>query len=413
MSPFKLKCCGFLLVVFFMPNAGAQNTWSQGANLKAARATHAVATVNGKIYAIGGVWAQDDTSVEEYDPESDTWTTVADLPVIRDFLSCAVVNEKVYVCGGFAGFATFNKLNVFDPATDSWTTKSGMPTSRWGHAACTVNGLIYVMGGARSWPVSKMYETIEVYNPETDKWTTKSSLLTPRWKLSCSVVNGKIYAIGGYDEDNQVSLSTVEEYDPETDTWTTKSSMPNARYGIATVVVNNKIYAIGGAEFYPIVFPYDIVAEYDPVTDIWTTKSSMPAGRTWIAASSLNGKIYVPGGGNLVEGDNNPELYIYDTGYETGIENRINKPDNFHLHQNYPNPFNLSTTIRYSLPGSDFVTLKIYNLLNQEVEIVVNAMQPAGDHQITWTAEEFTGGVYFYKLQTGVFSETKKLILQK
>ncbi|MCK4988954.1 MAG: T9SS type A sorting domain-containing protein [Bacteroidales bacterium] len=104
---------------------------------------------------------------------------------------------------------------------------------------------------------------------------------------------------------------------------------------------------------------------------------------------------------------------MYDPGYATSIDNSIIKPVRFQLHQNYPNPFNLLTTIKYSLTRSDFVTIKICNLVGQEVELLVNAFQTAGDHQITWEAEGVPRGIYFYTLQTGEFSETKKLHLQK
>ena len=416
----NLAIVGAFSTILLMPAFAQQpkyvsggGTWSQGAALHKARSTHAVATVNEKVYAMGAGLAQDDASVEEYDPESDSWTEKTELPIGRDFVSCAVVNEKIYVCGGFAGFATLNRLNVYDPVTDKWTTKSGMPSSRWGHASCSVNGLIYVIGGAKNWPISKMYETIEVYNPEEDKWTTKSSLPTPRWALSCCVVNGKIYAIGGYDEDNQVSLATVEEYDPEANTWTTKSSMPNPRYGIATVAVNNKIYAIGGARFYPPQSMYANVAEYEPVTDSWTPKPSMPSGRIWVDASSVNGKIYVPGGGGLDEYTRYPELYIYDTGFETGIENRINIPDSYHLYQNYPNPFKQTTDVSFDVQKPSYVTLQVYDVMGRQVATLVNQHMNEGHYTVPFNGIGLTSDLYLFRIEMGNYSQTRMMVLCK
>jgi len=86
---------------------------------------------------------------------------------------------------------------------------------------------------------------------------------------------------------------------------------------------------------------------------------------------------------------------------------------NYELYQNYPNPFNPLTTIKYSLPKSDFVTIKIYNLAGQEIETLINRHQTSGEHQAKWIAEGFPSGIYFYRLQAGECSETKKLILQK
>lgn len=81
------------------------------------------------------------------------------------------------------------------------------------------------------------------------------------------------------------------------------------------------------------------------------------------------------------------------------------------LNQNYPNPFNPSTTISYSLPKVGFVQLKVYDLLGREVAILVNKEQVKGNYKINFDASHLTSGIYFYKLQTGNFIETKKLIL--
>ena len=88
-------------------------------------------------------------------------------------------------------------------------------------------------------------------------------------------------------------------------------------------------------------------------------------------------------------------------------------PSQVELFQNYPNPFNPITTIKYKLNKSGNVLLKIFNLSGQEVDILVNAFQTIGEHEITWQPNSLSSGIYFYKLQAGEFSETKKLILQK
>ena len=88
-------------------------------------------------------------------------------------------------------------------------------------------------------------------------------------------------------------------------------------------------------------------------------------------------------------------------------------PDTFTLFANYPNPFNPSTTIKYNLQKSDNVTLIIYNISGQEIERLVNEFQIMGEHEITWHPKALSSGIYFYRLKTGEFSKTKKLILQK
>ncbi len=88
-------------------------------------------------------------------------------------------------------------------------------------------------------------------------------------------------------------------------------------------------------------------------------------------------------------------------------------PDNFSLSQNYPNPFNPSTIINYQLAINSRVTLKIYDALGNEIETLVNEKQNAGSYSVDFNAASLPSGIYFYKLVTEKFSETKKMILIK
>jgi hypothetical protein len=88
-------------------------------------------------------------------------------------------------------------------------------------------------------------------------------------------------------------------------------------------------------------------------------------------------------------------------------------PSAFTLDQNFPNPFNPSTTIGYTLPASGFVTLKIYNILGQEVMTLVNTEQTAGTFRATFNAGSLASGVYIYRLQVGSSAEMKKMLLLK
>jgi photosystem II stability/assembly factor-like uncharacterized protein len=98
----------------------------------------------------------------------------------------------------------------------------------------------------------------------------------------------------------------------------------------------------------------------------------------------------------------------------TGIDNPKNEfVKKFDLLQNYPNPFNPGTTIEFSLQNDDFVTLKIFDLLGKEITTLISENIPSGKHKYNWNAVNIPGGVYYYCLQTGLFSETKKLILLK
>ncbi len=88
-------------------------------------------------------------------------------------------------------------------------------------------------------------------------------------------------------------------------------------------------------------------------------------------------------------------------------------PTEYSLEQNYPNPFNPSTVIRFSLPKSDLVTLKIYNMLGQEVATLLNEFKSAGSYEVTFDASNLSTGVYVYSVSSGQFMATKKMMLVK
>jgi len=94
---------------------------------------------------------------------------------------------------------------------------------------------------------------------------------------------------------------------------------------------------------------------------------------------------------------------------EDGENNLI--VSDYELEQNYPNPFNPSTKIRYDISKTTFTTLKVYDVLGNEIETLVNEEKQAGTYEIPWYAENLPSGVYFYRLQAGSFVETKKMVL--
>jgi hypothetical protein len=117
-----------------------------------------------------------------------------------------------------------------------------------------------------------------------------------------------------------------------------------------------------------------------------------------------------------------PGLYLYrlkqidfdgSSTYLDNIEVEVFAPLVFSLEQNYPNPFNPSTTISYSIPVNGFITLKVYDVLGNEVAILVSEEKSAGNYKVLLDANNLSSGLYFYTLQSGNFSKTKKMILLK
>ena len=88
-------------------------------------------------------------------------------------------------------------------------------------------------------------------------------------------------------------------------------------------------------------------------------------------------------------------------------------PKQFSLDQNYPNPFNPATRIRYALPEPASARLTIYDVLGREVSLLVDRQQAAGTYEVTFEAGDLPSGVYFYRLETGPFSEIHQMLLVK
>jgi len=88
-------------------------------------------------------------------------------------------------------------------------------------------------------------------------------------------------------------------------------------------------------------------------------------------------------------------------------------PDNFSLKQNYPNPFNPSTVISYSIPKSGLVTLKVYDVIGKEVASLINEVKTSGSYEYQFNGSGLSSGVYFYRLESGNFSDIKKMFLLK
>jgi flagellar hook assembly protein FlgD len=97
---------------------------------------------------------------------------------------------------------------------------------------------------------------------------------------------------------------------------------------------------------------------------------------------------------------------------------KVEIPQKFELYQNYPNPFNPSTSISFDLAEDVFVTLKIYNILGQEIRTLVNDFKPAGKYTVVWDGKDNNGnavgsGIYLYKINAGKFTKTMKMVLAK
>ncbi len=147
---------------------------------------------------------------------------------------------------------------------------------------------------------------------------------------------------------------------------------------------------------------------------IWFTEDR---GSTWErieteTQADLNRIVFVEDGEvGYIFGDDNT-LLRYDKTTDVKEDGDI-VPSKFKLYQNYPNPFNPTTTINYDIPQDGTVTLIIYNALGAEVTTFVNETQSKGRYKVTFDASRLSSGIYFYRIQSGKFFSSKKMILLK
>ncbi len=94
-----------------------------------------------------------------------------------------------------------------------------------------------------------------------------------------------------------------------------------------------------------------------------------------------------------------------------GVRETVNNPVKFSLEQNYPNPFNPTTAIKYSIPQSSKVTIKVFDVLGNEIQTLVNEEKSAGSYELNWNASNLSSGVYYYQMTAGNYISTRKMIL--
>ena len=137
-----------------------------------------------------------------------------------------------------------------------------------------------------------------------------------------------------------------------------------------------------------------------PGSDMYTALGISPDGQ-FIVGKGINGAT------------SQDEGFLLAINGISSVNDMQRIPNEFILKQNYPNPFNPSTTIKYQIPENGFVSLKVYDVLGNEITTLVNEEKLAGSYEVEFNAEGLTSGIYFYKLQFNSFTETKKMILMK
>ncbi|RPI73956.1 MAG: T9SS C-terminal target domain-containing protein [Ignavibacteriales bacterium] len=170
--------------------------------------------------------------------------------------------------------------------------------------------------------------------------------------------------------------------------WNTASELNNRGFEVERKIISNRSSVISSWERIEFVKGRGTTSE--PQSYSYTDKN-------------VNSGIYQY---RLKQIDFDGSFRIYDP---VKVEYGIVK--NYSLEQNYPNPFNPETLIKYTIPVSGRTVLKIYNVLGKEVGTLVNELKEAGSYEIKFNPEELSSGIYFYRLESGEYSKTRKMIL--
>jgi len=143
-----------------------------------------------------------------------------------------------------------------------------------------------------------------------------------------------------------------------------------------------------------------------------------PGSLYWCSTSSNGGTVVTSGKSVHARQMGNGGL-LYNINVDTNDvpmsvgNNHNSNISEYELYQNYPNPFNPETVIKYSLPERGFVSLKVYNVIGENVATLVNNSQEKGTKEITFNGENLPSGIYFYRLEANGTNVTKKMILLK
>jgi N-acetylneuraminic acid mutarotase len=302
-----------LSAVTIKPVNASEDSWIQKAPMHVARSDLGIATVNGKIYAIGGSTESGATpnrvgtdydakgwiasTTEEYDPETNTWALKAPMPTARYGFAIAAYQNKIYCIGGVMDYKpgyyiTVTKVNeAYDPATNTWETKAPLPTGNT-QEANVVKNKIYLIGGGPNGTEN------EVYDPAKNTWSAKASMPTNFIDYVSVVADNKIFVFG--TTANQGTKTEI--YDPETDTWNLGISPP---LGISGGAAATSTGAFASKQIMVLCQNTTLFAQpqsstlmqiYNFENESWSFDASSPTNRVNFGVAVVEDKLYVIGG---------------------------------------------------------------------------------------------------------------------
>jgi N-acetylneuraminic acid mutarotase len=278
--------------------------WGTRAGLLENNSEFALAEANGKLYVLGGYPPSRQTSrtVQVYDIATDSWQFGPQLPQPNNHGMAASVNGRIYLIGGQftddqQGASAVNMVYELDPVQGTWVEKARMPTARSGGVAVALDGRIYVAGGR-----VPRGDDFAVYDPAADRWEVLPDLPSQRNHITGAAINGRIHIVGGRLGNGLSPLKSDahEVFDPAMRTWATAAHMLRGRSGMNGVMALGCFHVWGGEAPTGMTPDHDY---YDPRTDSWSSLRNMPIPIHGVVGSAfVEGLIWVTGGGTQVGG---------------------------------------------------------------------------------------------------------------
>jgi DNA-binding CsgD family transcriptional regulator/N-acetylneuraminic acid mutarotase len=276
-----------------VPAENSSNDWATQAPMPTKRAGLGLVAFEGRIFAIGGVRANNQATrlVEIYDPGTDSWSEGAAKPTAAANIAGAVLEDKIYIPGGCTNEGeALASLEIYDPQTDKWSKDEALPAGRCGYGLVAHNDKLYLFGG---WNGKAFEDTVFIFSPgKKPGWEVLDTPM-PRAKgyVGAAVLNDDIYVIGGYDGDNEFYDAHI--FLPDRGEWVEKSPLQEKRGGLGVISVANNLYAVGGGWNQTLTTS----ERYDPQTDTWTTFEA-PFSHQWrnMGMASIDTEIYAMGG---------------------------------------------------------------------------------------------------------------------
>ena len=396
---------------------GAATSWNPNADGYVFDLAVSGSTVyaGGYFTSIGGQSRNHIAALDATTGTATSWNPNAGGGLATTVVSLAVSGSTVYAGGNFTsiGGQPRNGIAALDSTTGMAT--SWNPDANSGAVLAVSGSMVYVGGGFTiiGGQPRNYIAALDAVTGAATSWNPNADGPVEALAVSGSTVYaGGIFSnIGGQQRNYIAALDTA------TGTATSWNPNPTGGFGFrvyvltvsgSTVYVGGEFTTIGGQT-------RKTMAALDAISGNATAWNPNPRDLDFpvVSALAVFGSTVYAGGKFTTIGNSVQSFFAGITADVTSVTENPVLPREFVLHQNYPNPFNPLTTIRFEIPKASHVTLTIHNLLGQEIETLVDDKFQAGTNQVTWNANGLPSGVYFCRIRSDAFSQTRKVVLLK